>query len=97
MEINISLRRSKRGYLSLALHCSLCTALRFEEERAGAVTDAKARTVTWSSVQPIRSSRLRYVPSACLIGYLNSYNRSQQDALFLNCIVVNNSTCFGQT
>jgi hypothetical protein len=26
-----------------------------------------------------------------------SYNRSQQDALFLNFILVNNSTCFGQT
>jgi len=27
----------------------------------------------------------------------NSYNKSQQDALFLNFILVNNSTCFGQT
>jgi hypothetical protein len=26
-----------------------------------------------------------------------SYNRSQQDALFLNFILVKNSTCFGQT
>ena len=26
-----------------------------------------------------------------------SYNKSQQDALFLNFILVNNSTCFGQT
>ena len=29
--------------------------------------------------------------------YTNSYNRSQQDAVFLNFILVNNSTCFGQT
>jgi hypothetical protein len=27
----------------------------------------------------------------------NSYNKSQQVALFLNFILVNNSTCFGQT
>jgi len=27
---------------------------------------------------------------------INSYNKSQQDALFLNFILVNNSTCFGQ-
>ena len=27
----------------------------------------------------------------------NSYNRSQQDALFLNFILVMNCTCFGQT
>jgi len=26
-----------------------------------------------------------------------SYNRSQQEALILNFILVNNSTCFGQT
>ena len=26
-----------------------------------------------------------------------SYNRSQQDSLFLNFILVNNSTCFGLT
>jgi len=26
-----------------------------------------------------------------------SYNKSQQDTLFLNFILVNNSTCFGQT
>ena len=26
-----------------------------------------------------------------------SYNKSQQDVLFLNFILVNNSTCFGQT
>jgi hypothetical protein len=26
-----------------------------------------------------------------------SYNKSQQDALFLNFILVKNSTCFGQT
>jgi hypothetical protein len=26
-----------------------------------------------------------------------SYNRSQQDALFLNFILIYNSTCFGQT
>jgi hypothetical protein len=26
-----------------------------------------------------------------------SYNKSQQGALFLNFILVNNSTCFGQT
>ena len=26
-----------------------------------------------------------------------SYNRSQQNALFLNLSLVNNSTCFGQT
>jgi len=26
-----------------------------------------------------------------------SYNKSQQDALFLNFILVNNSTCFWQT
>jgi hypothetical protein len=26
-----------------------------------------------------------------------SYNKSQQDALFLNVILVKNSTCFGQT
>ena len=29
--------------------------------------------------------------------WLFSYNRSQQDALFLTFILVNNSTCFGQT
>ena len=28
---------------------------------------------------------------------LYSYNRSQQDSLFLNLILVKNSTCFGQT
>ena len=28
---------------------------------------------------------------------LHSYNRSQQDALFLNFILVKISTCFGQT
>jgi len=27
----------------------------------------------------------------------HSYNKSQQDALFLNFISVKNSTCFGQT
>jgi len=27
----------------------------------------------------------------------DSYNRSQQDALFLNSILIYNSTCFGQT
>jgi len=27
---------------------------------------------------------------------LNSYNKSQRDALFLNFILVKNSTCFGQ-
>ena len=27
----------------------------------------------------------------------HSYNKSQQDALFLNFILVKNSTCFGQT
>jgi len=26
-----------------------------------------------------------------------SYNKSQQNALFLNCILLKNSTCFGQT
>jgi len=31
----------------------------------------------------------------CIVIY--SYNESQQDALFLNFILVNNSTCFGQT
>ena len=31
----------------------------------------------------------------CLV--ICSYNRSQQYALFLNFILVNNSTCFGQT
>ena len=30
----------------------------------------------------------------CIVIY--SYNRHQQDALFLNFILVNNSTCFGQ-
>jgi hypothetical protein len=29
-------------------------------------------------------------------GY-HSYNRSQQDALILNCILMYNFTCFGQT
>ena len=28
---------------------------------------------------------------------IHSYNGSQQDALFLNFILINNSTCFGQT
>jgi len=28
---------------------------------------------------------------------LNSYNRSQEDALFRNLILIHNSTCFGQT
>jgi len=28
---------------------------------------------------------------------MNTYNKSQQDALFLNFILVKNSTCFGQT
>ena len=28
---------------------------------------------------------------------IHSYNTSQQDALFLNFILVKNSTCFGQT
>ena len=27
----------------------------------------------------------------------NSYNKSQLDALFLNCILIYSSTCFGQT
>jgi len=27
----------------------------------------------------------------------NSYNKNQQSALFLNFILVKNSTCFGQT
>jgi len=31
----------------------------------------------------------------CIVIYF--YNKSQQDALFLNFILVNNSTCFGQT
>jgi len=31
----------------------------------------------------------------CVVIY--SYNKSQQDALFLNFILVKNSTCFGQT
>jgi len=30
----------------------------------------------------------------CIVKY--SYNKSQQDALFLNFILVKNSTCFGQ-
>jgi len=29
--------------------------------------------------------------------YRHLYNRSQQDALFLNFILIYNSTCFGQT
>ena len=29
--------------------------------------------------------------------YIQSYNRSQQDALDLNFILVNNSACFGHT
>jgi len=33
----------------------------------------------------------------CIVIYTHSYNKSQQDALFLNFIVVKNSTCFGQT
>ena len=32
---------------------------------------------------------------SCIVIY--SYNKSQQDALFLNFILVNNSTRFGQT
>ena len=28
---------------------------------------------------------------------MDSYNKNQQDALFLNFILVTNSTCFGQT
>jgi hypothetical protein len=31
----------------------------------------------------------------CIVIY--SYNRNQQDVLFLNIILINNSTCFGQT
>jgi len=31
----------------------------------------------------------------CIVIY--SYNKSQKDALFLNFILVKNSTCFGQT
>jgi hypothetical protein len=31
----------------------------------------------------------------CIVIY--SYNKNQKDALFLNCILVKNSTCFGQT
>jgi len=31
----------------------------------------------------------------CIVTY--SYNKSQLDALFLNFILVKNSTCFGQT
>ena len=31
----------------------------------------------------------------CIVIY--SYNKSQQDELFLNFILVKNSTCFGQT
>jgi len=31
----------------------------------------------------------------CIVIY--SYNKSQQDALFLRFILVKNSTCFGQT
>jgi len=31
----------------------------------------------------------------CIVIY--SYNRSQQDAPFLNFILVNNSTCFGNS
>ena len=29
--------------------------------------------------------------------FIYSYNRSQQDALFFNFVLVKNSTCFGQT
>jgi len=31
------------------------------------------------------------------INFINSCNRSQQDALFLNFILIYNPTCFGQT
>jgi hypothetical protein len=31
----------------------------------------------------------------CIVIYF--YNKSQRDAVFLNFILVNNSTCFGQT
>jgi len=31
----------------------------------------------------------------CIV--IHKYNGSQQDALFLNFILINNSTCFGQT
>jgi hypothetical protein len=38
-------------------------------------TGAKGRIVTWSSVEPIRGIRLRYVSSACSIGFRNSLFR----------------------
>ena len=31
-----------------------------------------------------------------IIIIVDSYNGNQQDALFLNCILINNSTCLGQ-
>jgi len=31
----------------------------------------------------------------CIV--IHSYNKSQKDALFINLILLNNSTCFGQT
>jgi hypothetical protein len=45
-----------------------------------------------------RSYTIRYTltfTGPCIVIY--SYNESQQDALFLNVILVKNSTCFGQT
>jgi len=45
------------------------------------------------SLDACRNVRFDRVP--CIVIY--SYNKSQQDALFLNFILVNNSTCFGQT
>jgi hypothetical protein len=33
----------------------------------------------------------------CCYNSGSSYNKSQRDALFLNFILVKNSTCFGQT
>jgi hypothetical protein len=38
-----------------------------------------------------------HVKKALESHFIYSYNKSQEDALFLNFILVKNSTCFGQT
>ena len=52
--------------------------------------------VRWYMVEPNKLV-LQYLTfrGPCVVIY--SYNKSQQDALFLRFILVKNSTCFGQT
>jgi len=78
-------------FASLSLFCC-CVCERI-------VTTTKMAALKGSSLLTAVSTAVSCVSvgSSILIAWGYSYNRSQQDALFLNFILTYNSTCFGQT